>query len=193
VTDPPLSSSLLNDSSGNPYPLVHYITCNNFSTSHSAFLTTITKIVKPRHYKDAIKDPRWRQAMTEEIYALEDNQAWTIEDWPPGKKSIRSKRVSKVKYKSDGAIKRFEARLVVRSNHQLEGFDFNETFSLVAKMSTVRTFLLIAVAKGWELHQMEDDNTFLYGDLDEEVFMWLPLGFSSGSPTKRCVRQQRFE
>jgi len=148
VKDPPLASSPPNGSSGNPYPLVHYITCNNFSASHRAFLATITKIVEPRHYQEAVKDPRWRQAMTEEINALEENQTWTIEDLPPGKKPISCFWVYKVKYKSDGTIERFKAREVVRGDHQLEGFDFNETFAPVAKMSSVRTFLSVAVARG---------------------------------------------
>jgi len=91
--------------------------------------------------------------MTEEIKPLEENRTWTIEDLPPGKKkAISSKWVHKVKHKYDGTIESFKARLVLRGNHQLEGFDFNKTFAPVAKMSTVRAFLLIAVVRGWELH-----------------------------------------
>jgi len=124
--------------------------------------------------------------MSEEIKALEENHTWAIEDLPPRKKPISSKWVYKVKYKSDGTIERFKACLVVRGDHQLEGFDFNETFSLVAKMSSVRTFLLVAAARGCELHQMFVNNAFLHGNLEEEFFMHLPPGFSSSSPTKVC-------
>jgi len=74
----------------------------------------------------------------------------------------------------------------VRGDHQLERFDFNETFAPTAKMSTVRTFLSFAVAKGWELHQMDVNNAFLHGDSEEEVFMRLPPSFSSNSRTKVC-------
>ena len=65
----------------------------------------------------------------------------------PGKKHINCKWAYKVKYKSDGNIERFKARLVDRGGHQLEGFDFNETFTLVAKMASVRVLLYVVVAK----------------------------------------------
>jgi len=71
--------------------------------------------------------------MTEEIQALEENQTWTIEDLPTGKKPISCKWVYRIKYKSDGSIERYKARLVVRGDHQVEGFDFHETFAPVQK------------------------------------------------------------
>jgi len=59
--------------------------------------------------------------------------------------------------------------LVIRGDEQVESFDYNETFALVTNMMSVQTFLAVAVAKGGELHQMDVNNAFLYGDLDEEV------------------------
>jgi len=89
-----------------------------------------------------------------------------------------------VKYQFDGTIERFNAYLFLRGDHQLEGFDFNETFAPVAKLSSMRPFLAIAVAKGWELHQMDVNNVFFHGDLEEEVYMKLPPGFSSSSSSE---------
>ena len=74
----------------------------------------------------------------------------------------------------------------MRGDHQLEGFDFHETFAPVAKMSNVLTFLTVTVARNWELHQMDVNNAFLHGDIEEEVYMRLLPSFSSTSSTKVC-------
>lgn len=61
-------------------------------------------------------------------------------------------------------------------NHQTEAFDFTETFAPVAKMVSFCTFLAAAVAGKWEIHQLDINNTFLHGDLHEDVYMRLPRG-----------------
>lgn len=60
----------------------------------------------------------------------------------------------------------------------------NETSTLVAKMVTIHSFLVIATTKSWELHQMDVYNDFLYGDLEEEVYMKLPSAFNLQIQTK---------
>ena len=60
---------------------------------------------------------------------------------------------------------------MILGNKQVEDIDYNETFVPTTKMVTVRTFLAIAVAKGWELHQMDVHNAYLHNELDEEVYM----------------------
>lgn len=91
--------------------------------------------------------------MKHEIVPLDENETWTIETFPPGKKALGCMWVYKVKYKSDGTVERYKARLVFLSNHQVEGSDYPETFSPVAKMTTVRCFLQISVSLDWEVHQ----------------------------------------
>lgn len=183
---PSQSSSASHQSSGISYPIAHYVNCDRFSMGHRKFLAAVTAGTEPHSFKQAMKDPGWREAMQKEIKALEDNGTWSIETLPPGKRALGSRWVYKVKYNSDGSIERLKARLVVFGNHQVAGIDYTDTFAPVAKMTIVRVFLAIAAIKNWELHQMDVHNAFLHGDLLEEVYMKLPPGFKNGKPGQVC-------
>ena len=117
--------------------------------------------------------------MDKEIQALEQNHTWDVTNLPFGKLPIGCKWVYKVKLNLDGSVERFNARLVAKGYPQRKGLDFLETFSPVAKTVSVRVLLALAVAKQWLLHQLDINNAFLQGDLDEEVYMTLPPGFHS--------------
>ncbi|KAL1224994.1 Retrovirus-related Pol polyprotein from transposon RE1 [Cardamine amara subsp. amara] len=92
-------------------------------------------------------DERWKNAMSGEICALEFQRTWDLETLPPGKKAIGSQWIYKLKFNADGTIERYKARLVCLGNHQVEGEDYDETFSPVVRMTMVRTLLEVAVAK----------------------------------------------
>lgn len=124
--------------------------------------------------------------MQSELQALERNGTWALTPLPPGKKALGCKWVYKIKYHSDGTIERHKARLVILGNTQVEGVDYKETFAPVAKMVTVRTLLTIAVARQWEVHQMDVHNAFLHGDLEEEVYMKVPPGYVPATSGKAC-------
>ena len=111
----------------------------------------------------------WQQAMEAELKALEENHTWDIVSCPPHVKPIGSKWIYTVKLKSDGSLDRYKSRLVALGNNQEYGLNYEETFALVAKMTTVRTTLAIASSKSWPLHQMDVKNAFLNGDLKEEI------------------------
>lgn len=168
------------------YPLSHYVTYNNFSPSHSAFLAAITNNEEPKYFHQAVKHTHWRDAMQKEITALEANGTWTLEYLPPGKRAIDSKWVYKIKYKPDGTIERYKARLVAKGFTQVEGIDYHDTFAPVAKLVTVRCLIALAASKGWHLHQLDVNNAFLHGDLEEEVYMKIPQGFAKSGDDRVC-------
>lgn len=85
--------------------------------------------------------------MNVELQALADNHTWTLVDLPPGKVPIGCRWVYKVKYREDGSIERYKARLVEKGYTQMEGVDYFDTFSPVAKITTVRVLLSIASSK----------------------------------------------
>nr|KYP68722.1 Retrovirus-related Pol polyprotein from transposon TNT 1-94 [Cajanus cajan] len=171
------------------YPLSNFVSYDHFSHRHRAYLAALGSHDEPKTYAQAMKHPEWRTAMRQEIKALEDNQTWELTHLPPGRKTVGCKWVYKIKYKATGEIEKYKAHLVAKGFTQIEGEDFNETFAPVAKMTTIRCLLSVAVAKEWELHQMDVSNAFLHGELDEEVYMAVPQGYSV--PTKGMVCRLR--
>ena len=124
--------------------------------------------------------------MNDEIEALNKNDTYEICELPPGRKAIGNKWVWKIKFKSNGEVDRYKARLVVKGCNQKEGVDFDETFSPVVKMVTIRCLLVVAIQNNWPVFQLDVNNAFLYGDLDESVYMKLPEGYFSNDDTRVC-------
>lgn len=147
---------------GTCYPLFHYLTYSNISTPHNVFSASISTVEEPTSYSRASLIPHWCDAMRDEIHALESNFTWSLVPLPANKLPIDYKWVYKVKRNSDGTIKRFKAHLIAKGYTQLEGIDYKETFSPVAKLVTVRVLLTIV---------------FLHGDLPEEVYMLPPPSY----------------
>jgi hypothetical protein len=119
-----------------------------FSFTLQATLDTTSM---PKSYSQASTQACWRQAMQDELQALQDNHTLDIDPCPAGVKLIGCKWVYTIKLRADGSIDRHKARLVALGNRQEYGLDYEETFAPVAKMTTVRTVMAIAVSQGWSL------------------------------------------
>lgn len=133
--------------------------------------------IEPSSVTQALQDPQWRDAMSAEFNALLQNGTWDLV--PRQSQNVISCRwIFRVKRNPDGSIHKYKARLVARGFQQRPGVDFSETFSPVTKPVTIRIVLTLALSQGWALRQLDINNAFLNGSLDEEVYMLQPPGFA---------------
>ena len=158
------------------YP-VQKLTYDSFMVNHYAYISQVIKCEEPSRFEDAMENESWRRAMDEEMQALVDNDTWILVPKKEEVKPIGCKWVYKVKYSADGSIARHKARLVAKGYAQKYGLDYEETFSPIARMSTVRTIIALAAAKRWNLYQLDVKNAFLNGDLQEVIYMEQPQGY----------------
>jgi len=114
----------------------------------------------------------WRKAQFEELEALKKRNVYELADLPPGCKAIKNRWVFDLK--SDGCKK---ACLVTKGFSQIEGLDFDEIFSPVVQFESVRTILVLAALEKWKIEGLDVKSAFLYGTLDEELYMEQPQGF----------------
>ncbi|GJR18124.1 UBN2 domain-containing protein [Tanacetum coccineum] len=135
------------------YGLEKFVGYSNLTSENFCFTTELNKDFEPTTYWQACKEQHWIDAMNKEMKALYDNDTWEITDLTKGGKSI--------------------------GYNQKEGIDFDETFSLVIKLVTVRCLINLAVQNSWPLYQLDANNAFLYGGLSETVYMDLPNGLFS--------------
>jgi hypothetical protein len=140
------------------------------------FVSLMMVTGEPRDYDEAVVQQEWRSAMDDEFQALEKNRTWHLVPRSEAKNVIDSKSVYKVKRHSDGSIDRYKACLVAKGFKQRYMIDYENTFSPVIKAATIRLVLSVAVTKGWCLRQLDVQNAFLHGTLEEEVYMNQPKG-----------------
>lgn len=121
--------------------------------------------------------PQWKVAIQSEYDSLINNGTWNLVELPKGRKPIACKWVFKLKRKADGTIDKYKARLVAKGYSQQQGFDYNETYAPVAKLTTLRVILSIANHTNMLIHQMDVKCAFLNGNLSEEIYMQQPEEF----------------
>lgn len=130
----------------------------------------------------------WKNAINDEYQSLINNNTWTLCELPTDRKPVACKWVFKLKRKANGEIDKYKARLVARGFSQRAGFDYNETYAPVARLTTVRILLSIANHHNMEIHQMDVKCAFLNGELNEEIYMLQPEGYEKGNKVCKLIK-----
>jgi hypothetical protein len=107
----------------------------------------------------------------EEYHSIMKNDVWDIVLRPEGKFAVTSKWIYKIKHIVDGSIERHKMRFVARGFSQVEGIDYDETFSPVARYTSIWMIISPATSMGWRVHQMDVKTIFLNGEIEEEVYI----------------------
>lgn len=139
----------------------------------------LTDQTEPVTFKQACNNPHSEKrmaAMGEEMDSLQSNLTWELVKLPPNKRALKNRWVYRLK-EEEGGRKRYRARLVVKGYDQKKGLDFNEIFSPVVRMTSIRAVLGLVTAKDLELEQLDVKTAFLHGDIEEELYMDQPRGF----------------
>ena len=126
---------------------------------------------EPTSYEEVAHKKEWVEAMTEEYMSIMKNDVWDIVTKPKNTSVVSSKWIYKIKHAVDGSIEKYKARFLARGFYQKEGIDYEETFSPVARYTSMRTIMAVASMMQWNLHQMDVKTTFLNGLIEEEVYI----------------------
>lgn len=143
-------------------------------------LMSASTINDPATFEEAMSRPdkdQWVQAMKEEIDSMHKNHVWTLVDKPSGVNIVSNRWIFVIKRKPNGDIDRYKARLVARGFSQTPGFDYHETYAPVAYMPTIRILFAFAAAKHLKIAGFDVKTAFLYGHLDEKIYMEQPLWY----------------
>ncbi|CAI7834455.1 unnamed protein product, partial [Closterium sp. NIES-53] len=118
----------------------------------------------------------WLASREDEFQRHMENETWSLTNLPPGRKALDCTWVLRVKTDAEGRLERRKTRLVIKVFQQREGIDFQEMFAPVAKAPTLWLLLAAAAVCGWKVEQMDVKTAFLYGVVDEEIYMKQPEG-----------------
>ncbi|KAJ9535406.1 hypothetical protein OSB04_un001478 [Centaurea solstitialis] len=145
---------------------------------------------EPTSYGEAAsgsESEQWQEAMKAEMQSMYDNQVWELTDLPQHCRAVGRKWVFKKKTDMDGNVHTFKARLVAKGFTQTHGIDYDETFSPVAMLKSIRILMAISAYFNYEIWQMDVKTAFLNGKLTEDVYMEQPEGFiDPKNPNKVC-------
>ena len=162
--------------------------------SPSLYYVSFTDFGELECYEEAVQvetRKKWEKSMKEEMDPLAHNQTWDLVRLPAGKTTLHNKWVYRLK-EEVGGKQRYKARLVVKGFAQKKGIDFDEIFSPVVKMTSIRTILSLVVVEDLHFEQLDVKADFLHGDLEEEIYMQQPQGYEvKGKEKLVCSLKKR--
>ncbi|GJV56175.1 retrovirus-related pol polyprotein from transposon TNT 1-94 [Tanacetum coccineum] len=160
---------------------------NHTDYLHCLFACFLSQL-EPSSVAQALNDPAWIEAMQEEMQQFVNQEVWQLVPLPDGKIAIGTKWILKNKRDARGIVVRNKARLVAQGHRQEEGIDYDEVFAPVARIEAIRLFLAFASYMGFMVYQMDVKSAFLYGKIEEEVYVTQPKGFEDPHFPKHVYR-----
>ena len=138
-----------------------------------------------------MQQPVWVDAMVEEYESIVRNNVWDVVQRPEEKSMVSSRGLYKVKQPIDGSVEKHKARFVALGFSQIEGIDYDETFSPVSTYSSIKSMLALSAQMGWKIHQMDVKSAFLSGKIEEEVYIEKLEGFETFDHKSHVCRLKR--
>ncbi|GJZ80893.1 putative ribonuclease H-like domain-containing protein [Tanacetum coccineum] len=156
---------------------IHKQNRTNHKDHQNCLLACFFSQEEPKAISQALKDEIWVEAMQEELLHFKLQQVWILVDLPVRKKAIGIKWVFRNKKEKRIIVVKNKARLVAQGHRQEEGIDYDEVLAPVARIEAIRLFLAFESYKGFLIYQMDVKSAFLYGKIEEEVYVHQPPGF----------------
>jgi len=136
-------------------------------------------VTRPSSFKEVVQQSVWVDAMVEEYDSIVHNSVWDVVPTPEDKLVVSSHWLYKVNQFVDGSVEKHKAIFVACGFSQVKVIDYDETFSPIARYSSIRSILALSEQKGWKIHQMDVKTNFLNGMIEEEVYIEQPEGFDT--------------
>nr|GEZ14320.1 retrotransposon protein, putative, unclassified [Tanacetum cinerariifolium] len=160
---------------------------NHADHLHCLFACFLSQL-EPSSVANALADPDWVAAMQEEMQQFYHQQVWKLVPLPAEKIAINTKWILKNMRDARGIVVRNKARLVAQGHRQAEGIDYDEVFAQVARIEAIQLFLAFASYMGFMVYQVDVKSAFLYGEIEEEVYVTQPKGFEDPYNPKHVYR-----
>ena len=179
----PLSFEKVN-SVNTDHPISNFIFYDHLNPQFRQFVTLLSSASIPKSCEEVLLVSARKQAMNEEMDAIVSQEIWELVSAPTNV-VVGCRWVYTLKYHPDGSVDRSKARLMAKDYTQTYRVDYFEMFSLVARMNSIRIIFSV-VNLSWSLCQLDVKNAFLYGDLQEEVYIKQPPGYVAQRENKIC-------